>query len=144
DRLRRHFGAEWDDYDRRVPDFIPSPVPRVRDAGRWNARLVAENSEVSAALLLLGALVLLGSRLYVQFPLPWCRRPHARRARCAHGAAPPSGEPDQGRDPSRRARRQGRGREGRPPAAPAAALDLRAARPAAGGARARLARRDAG
>ncbi len=70
DRLRRHVGAEWDEYDRRVPDFIPSPLPRVHEAGRWNARLVAENSEVSAAFLLLSALILLGSRLFVSFH-PW-------------------------------------------------------------------------
>ena len=59
-RLRRRFGSTWDEYDRRVPDFIPSPWPRVAAAGRWDAALVRENSEVSAAVLVVASLVLLG------------------------------------------------------------------------------------
>lgn len=66
-RLRRRFGAVWDDYDRRVPDFVPSPWPRVNADGRWDAALVVHNSEVSTALLVLAGLAVLGSK----FLLPW-------------------------------------------------------------------------
>lgn len=66
-RLRRRFGAEWDAYDRRVPDFVPSPWPRLPESGRWSAELVAHNSEVSTALLVLAGLAVLGSK----FLLPW-------------------------------------------------------------------------
>lgn len=61
-RLRRRFGAEWDEYDRRVPDFIPSPWPRVRAEGRFDPALVVHNSEVGMALLVVGAFALIGAK----------------------------------------------------------------------------------
>ena len=66
-RLRRRFGAEWDAYDQRVPDFVPSPWPRVRAEGRFDPALVTHNSEVSTALLVLAGLAVLGSK----FLLAW-------------------------------------------------------------------------
>jgi len=68
-RLRRRFGAEWDEYDRRVPDFLPSPLPRVRDATRFDPALVVENSEVGMAVVVLLALLLVAARLVL--PMPW-------------------------------------------------------------------------
>jgi len=67
-RLRRRFGAEWDEYDRRVPDFLPSLLPRVSDPGRFDAGLVAENSEVGMALLVAIGLAAIACRF---LPLPW-------------------------------------------------------------------------
>jgi protein-S-isoprenylcysteine O-methyltransferase Ste14 len=69
DRLRRRFGAEWDEYDRRVPDFLPSPLPRTDDPGRFDAALVRENSEVSTAVLVALGLAVLAVRFFV--PMPW-------------------------------------------------------------------------
>ncbi len=66
-RLRRRFGAEWDEFDRKVPDFIPSPWPRLRAPGRFDPALVVHNSEVSTALLVVAGLAVLGSK----FLLPW-------------------------------------------------------------------------
>jgi len=68
-RLRRRFGAEWDEYDRRVPDFVPSPFPRVRDEGRFDPHLVVDNSEVGMAVLVAVGLVAIACRFFV--PLPW-------------------------------------------------------------------------
>jgi len=62
-RLRRRFGAEWDAYDARVPDFIPSPWPRLQAEGKWDPALVVHNSEVGMALEVVAALALLGSKL---------------------------------------------------------------------------------
>jgi protein-S-isoprenylcysteine O-methyltransferase Ste14 len=67
-RLRRRFGAEWDEYDRRVPAFVPSLLPRVREGGRFDAALVAENSEVGIAVLVLVGLAAIACRL---LPSPW-------------------------------------------------------------------------
>ncbi len=62
-RLRRRFGAEWDAYDRAVPDFVPSPWPRLAAPGRWDPALVTLNSEVGTAAVVLVALALLGVKL---------------------------------------------------------------------------------
>lgn len=61
-RLRRRFGAAWDEYDRRVPDFLPSPWPRLRAPGKWDRALVVHNSEVSTALLVTAGLAVLGAK----------------------------------------------------------------------------------
>ncbi len=72
ERLRRRFGVEWDDYDRRVPDFVPSLFPRVRDEGRFDAALVAENSEIGTALFVAVGLAAIACRfLPLPLPLPW-------------------------------------------------------------------------
>ena len=68
DRLRRRFGAEWDEYDRKVPDFVPSPLPRVRSDVRFEASLVAQNSEIGMAIVVAGALLVIGARF---LPMPW-------------------------------------------------------------------------
>lgn len=70
-RLRRRFGAEWDDYDRKVPDFVPSPLPRVREPGRFDPALVVENSEVGTALLVTVGLVAIAARFFLVDTLGW-------------------------------------------------------------------------
>lgn len=71
DRLRRRFGEVWDHYDRNVPDFLPRLTPFARSTERWNASLVVENSELSAAVFVLLGLCLIGSRLFVRIPGLW-------------------------------------------------------------------------
>ena len=68
-RLRRRFGEVWDAYDRAVPSFVPSLVPRVRSEHRWDSRLVTENSEVSCAAFVVLGLALVGVRFFVELPL---------------------------------------------------------------------------
>ncbi len=72
DRLRRRFGVEWDRYDREVPDFIPRLTPYRGSGGTFSGRLVVENSEVSALVFLLAALLLLFLRMNGWVPgLSW-------------------------------------------------------------------------
>lgn len=57
DRLRERFGEVWTAYDAAVPDYIPRlrPYDR-RGAERWQAGLVADNSEYGMAVaVVLGA-----------------------------------------------------------------------------------------
>ena len=63
DRLRRRFGEEWESYAEAVPDFVPRLTPFSRSDVRWNAQLVAENSEVSAAVWLVLALAVLAIQI---------------------------------------------------------------------------------
>jgi protein-S-isoprenylcysteine O-methyltransferase Ste14 len=67
-RLRKRFGEEYDQYARAVPSFIPRLTPHKRTVDRWNARLVLENSEVSAALWVVVAFVVVGIRMAVDLP----------------------------------------------------------------------------
>jgi len=71
DRLRRVFGAEYDAYARRVPDFIPSPWPRVAAAGSWSAEAFRNNHEVGWAVAIPLALLVIASRFF--FELNWLR-----------------------------------------------------------------------
>jgi protein-S-isoprenylcysteine O-methyltransferase Ste14 len=53
DRLRRIFGEAWDEYDKRVPDYLPKLVPyRIPDAppAKWSWAAVCRNSEQWTAL----------------------------------------------------------------------------------------------
>jgi len=51
DRLRQYFGQAWDDYDRAVPDYLPSLRPYAkRGTGRWDLKWFYENSEDGTAL----------------------------------------------------------------------------------------------
>jgi protein-S-isoprenylcysteine O-methyltransferase Ste14 len=56
ERLRRRFGRSYDDYAAAVPAFIPRLTPyraRVRDDPSWSAALVARNSELETAAVVL-------------------------------------------------------------------------------------------
>ena len=71
DRLRRVFGGEYDEYARRVPDFIPSPWPRVAAAGSWSAEAFRNNHEVGWAVAIPLVLFVIASRFF--FELNWLR-----------------------------------------------------------------------
>jgi protein-S-isoprenylcysteine O-methyltransferase Ste14 len=68
DRLRRRFGEVWETYDRQVPDFIPRLTPFRHSDVRWDPRLVAENSEVSAAIWVGLLFALLTARAFLDVP----------------------------------------------------------------------------
>jgi hypothetical protein len=71
DRLRRAFGAEYDAYARVVPDFVPSPWPRIQAEGSWSAASFRENRELGWVVGIPAALLLLGSRLFFELPFRW-------------------------------------------------------------------------
>ncbi|HUK57364.1 MAG TPA: isoprenylcysteine carboxylmethyltransferase family protein [Nitrospiria bacterium] len=65
DRLREHFGRAWVDYDRAVPDYLPSlhPYPG-RGSGRWEAKWFYENSEDGTALAVAVGILAIGLRFW--------------------------------------------------------------------------------
>jgi len=64
-RLREHFGQAWDDYDRAVPDYLPSlhPYPG-RGTGRWERKWFYENSEDGTALAVALGIFAIGLRYW--------------------------------------------------------------------------------
>jgi protein-S-isoprenylcysteine O-methyltransferase Ste14 len=68
DRLRRRFGSEYEEYQRAVPDFIPSPWPRVSASGRWNAESFRENREMGWVIFVPAALALIATRFFLEPP----------------------------------------------------------------------------
>ena len=70
-RLREIFGAAWEEYDRRVPDYFPRLRPYRRAGGaprRWSFRTVCENSEQWAPVAIAaGVLAVLFSREITSF-----------------------------------------------------------------------------
>jgi protein-S-isoprenylcysteine O-methyltransferase Ste14 len=64
DRLRKIFGNGFEDYDRRVPDYIPRRVPYSREGGSWKFRRFIENSEEGIFLLNMAGVLLILSRPY--------------------------------------------------------------------------------
>jgi protein-S-isoprenylcysteine O-methyltransferase Ste14 len=66
DRLRRRFGAQFEEYKASVPGFAPR-LTRWSGASdeRWKASLVVENSEVSTVVIVGVGLVLLVLRAFV-------------------------------------------------------------------------------
>lgn len=65
DRLREHFGQAWDDYDRAVPDYLPSFHPYAgRGTGRWEWKWFYENSEDGTALAVVLGTLAIGLRYW--------------------------------------------------------------------------------
>jgi hypothetical protein len=64
DRLRRIFGSRFDDYDQKVPDYIPNWTPYSSEKNPWRFRNFIENSEEGILLIILGGIVLVLSRPY--------------------------------------------------------------------------------
>ena len=64
DRLKKIFGQPYEDYDERVPDYLPRWTPYSDRRAHWKFRTFWENSEAGIVVLnLLGILVIL-SRPY--------------------------------------------------------------------------------
>lgn len=66
DRLREIFGAVWDEYDRRVPDYIPrfSPYEK-KGRHHWKWSRVVSNSEHETAIAAMTGVVILAVRLFL-------------------------------------------------------------------------------
>ena len=64
-RLREHFGQAWDDYDRAVPDYLPSLHPYAgRGTGKWESKWFYENSEDGTALAVVLGIIAIGLRFW--------------------------------------------------------------------------------
>ncbi len=64
DRLRRIFGGPFEDYDEKVPDYLPRWTPYSNEKGSWQFRCFIENSEEGILLIVLAGIVLILSRPY--------------------------------------------------------------------------------
>lgn len=62
DRLKRIFGARFEDYDEKVPDYIPSLKPYSGEKGSWKFKNFIENSEEGILLLVIAGILLILSR----------------------------------------------------------------------------------
>jgi len=67
DRLRRIFGARFDDYDDRVPEYIPRLTRYSDERGQWRFSCFIKNSEEGIFLLILAGVVLILTRPYWGF-----------------------------------------------------------------------------
>ena len=62
DRLRRIFGSRFEEYDRKVPDYIPQWTPYSTEKISWRLKCFIENSEEGILLILIAGIVLILSR----------------------------------------------------------------------------------
>lgn len=62
DRLRRIFGNQYEDYDRKVPEYLPRWTPYSDAKASWQFRVFWENSEAGIILLILIGIVAILSR----------------------------------------------------------------------------------
>jgi protein-S-isoprenylcysteine O-methyltransferase Ste14 len=64
DRLRKMFGSQFEEYDGKVPDYLPRRTPYSDKKASWQLRCFIENSEEGILLILLAGIVLILSRPY--------------------------------------------------------------------------------
>jgi hypothetical protein len=64
DRLRKIFGNQFDDYDQKVPDYIPILAPYSNEKSPWQFGNFIENSEEGIVLIILAGILLILSRPY--------------------------------------------------------------------------------
>jgi hypothetical protein len=64
DRLRKIFGRQYDDYDQKVPEYIPQWTPYSEKKARWQFKNYIENSEEGIGLMILAGVLLILSRPY--------------------------------------------------------------------------------
>jgi hypothetical protein len=60
DRLKKIFGPQYEDYDEKVPDYLPRWIPYSDKKVPWSFRAFLDNSEAGIVLVsLLGILLIL-------------------------------------------------------------------------------------
>jgi len=62
DRLKKIFGSQFEDYDQKVPDYIPQWVPYSKEKGSWQFKCFIENSEEGILLIIMAGIILILSR----------------------------------------------------------------------------------
>ncbi len=64
DRLRKIFGDRFDDYDEKVPEYLPRWTPYSNEDVSWQFNRFIENSEEGILLIVLAGMILILSRPY--------------------------------------------------------------------------------
>ena len=64
DRLKKHFGDQYEEYDEKVPEYLPRWTPYSDKKASWQFRCFIENSEEGILLIVLAGIVLILSRPY--------------------------------------------------------------------------------
>jgi protein-S-isoprenylcysteine O-methyltransferase Ste14 len=64
DRMKKIFGSQFEDYDGKVPDYLPRWTPYSNEKISWQFRCFIENSEEGILLIILAGIVLILSRPY--------------------------------------------------------------------------------
>ncbi len=64
DRLKKRFGNQYEDYDEKVPEYLPRSTPYSNEKVAWQFRCFIDNSEEGILLIVLAGIVLILSRPY--------------------------------------------------------------------------------
>lgn len=64
DRLRKIFGSQYEDYEEKVPEYLPRWAPYSKEKVPWRFKCFIENSEEGILLLILLGVLLILSRPY--------------------------------------------------------------------------------
>jgi len=62
DRLKRIFGNQYEDYDEKVPEYLPRWTPYSKERVPWRFKNFIENSEEGILLMIIGGILLVLSR----------------------------------------------------------------------------------
>ena len=62
DRLKRIFGDRYDDYDQKVPEYIPRWTAYSTEKAHWQFRNLIENSEEGILFIIIAGILLILSR----------------------------------------------------------------------------------
>jgi protein-S-isoprenylcysteine O-methyltransferase Ste14 len=64
ERMEKIFGSQFEDYDGKVPDYLPRWTPYSDEKASWQFRCFIENSEEGILLIILAGIALILSRPY--------------------------------------------------------------------------------
>ena len=64
DRLRKIFGAQFEDYDQKVPEYLPTSARYSMERRPWQFKCVIENSEEGILLLEAAGIVMILGRSF--------------------------------------------------------------------------------
>jgi hypothetical protein len=64
ERMKKIFGSQYEDYDGKVPDYLPRWTSYSNEKVAWQFKCFIENSEEGILLILLAGIVLILSRPY--------------------------------------------------------------------------------
>jgi protein-S-isoprenylcysteine O-methyltransferase Ste14 len=62
DRLKKIFGSRYEDYDEKVPEYLPRWTPYSEEKVPWRLKNFIENSEEGILLMIIAGIVLVLSR----------------------------------------------------------------------------------
>jgi len=62
DRLKKIFGSQYEDYDEKVPEYLPRWTPYPHEKVSWQFKCFIENSEEGILLIIIAGILLVLSR----------------------------------------------------------------------------------